>query len=490
MDASLETLDESNAMERGLTNRHVQFIAIGGAIGTGLFLGSGKSIALDGPNIVLIYILVGGFMFLMMRAIGELMYRDPSQHTFINFIRMYLGNGAGKFALWTYWLVLILTGMTELSAVGQYCVTFFGTLGFDLQSWQWLIELLFLVALVGVNLIAVKLFGETEFWFSMIKIFLILALIVTSIIMVVAGYRYGATTLPGSDHVYPAGQASLSHIFDGFSLAPNGWTQLLMSFQMVFFSYTMIEFVGVTVSETKNPRKVLPKAINGIIMRVLVFYVGALLAIMAIVPWRNFMSDDGGNQFSSPFIMVFEFAGLHWAAAVVFFVVLTAAASSLNSLLYSAGRHLFQIGEKSHSPVLGKLGVVSKTKVPARAIIVSGTLVLLSPALSALPGVSGAFVLFSSAASAVFIFIYILTMVAHYRYRNSPQFMPGGFLMPAYRVLNPLTIAFFVFVYGTLFVGPDTRGPAIAGLVWLVVFGGYCLLHDRYSSRGLREALH
>lgn len=346
MNASLETLDEDNAMERGLTNRHVQFIAIGGAIGTGLFLGSGKSIALDGPNIVLIYILVGGFMFLMMRAIGELMYRDPSQHTFINFIRMYLGNGAGKFALWTYWLVLILTGMTELSAVGQYCVTFFGTLGFDLQSWQWLIELLFLVALVSVNLIAVKLFGETEFWFSMIKIFLILALIGTSIIMVVAGYRYGATTLPGSDHVYPAGQASLSHIFDGFSLAPNGWTQLLMSFQMVFFSYTMIEFVGVTVSETKNPRKVLPKAINGIIMRVLVFYVGALLAIMAIVPWRNFMSDDGGNQFSSPFIMVFEFAGLHWAAAVVFFVVLTAAASSLNSLLYSAGRHLFQIGEE------------------------------------------------------------------------------------------------------------------------------------------------
>ncbi len=118
MNASLETLDEDNAMERGLTNRHVQFIAIGGAIGTGLFLGSGKSIALDGPNIVLIYILVGGFMFLMMRAIGELMYRDPSQHTFINFIRMYLGNGAGKFALWTYWLVLILTGMTELSAVG------------------------------------------------------------------------------------------------------------------------------------------------------------------------------------------------------------------------------------------------------------------------------------------------------------------------------------------------------------------------------------
>ena len=139
--------------------------------------------------------------------------------------------------------------------------------------------------------------------------------------------------------------------------------------------------------------------------------------------------------------------------------------------------------------MLGRLGVVSKTKVPARAIVVSGALILLSPAIAALPGASGAFVLFSSAASAVFIFIYILTMVAHYRYRNSPQFMQDGFVMPAYRVLNPLTIVFFVFIYATLFIGSDTRGPAIAGLVWLVVFGGYCLLHERYSSRGLRAAL-
>lgn len=489
MNASLETLDEGNAMERGLTNRHVQFIAIGGAIGTGLFLGSGKSIALDGPNIVLVYILVGGFMFLMMRAIGELMYRDPSQHTFINFIRMYLGNGAGKFALWTYWLVLILTGMTELSAVGQYCVTFFGTLGFDLQSWQWLIELLFLVALVSVNLIAVKLFGETEFWFSMIKIFLILALIVTSIIMVVAGYRYGATTLPGSNHVYPAGQASLSHIFDGFSLAPNGWTQLLMSFQMVFFSYTMIEFVGVTVSETKNPRKVLPKAINGIILRVLVFYVGALLAIMAIVPWRNFMSDGGGNQFSSPFIMVFEFAGLHWAAAVVFFVVLTAAASSLNSLLYSAGRHLFQIGEESHSPVLGKLGVVSKTKVPARDHRLRRARAPLAGAFRAawrlrrvcavlVGGVRGVHLhLHPHDGGALPLPQFAAVHAQRFYHACIPRAQSAHHRVFCVRVRHAVH-------------RPDTRGPAVAGLVWLVVFGGYCLLHDRYSSRGLREALH
>ncbi|MEE1295964.1 MAG: amino acid permease [Bifidobacterium sp.] len=473
-------------MERGLSNRHVQFIAIGGAIGTGLFLGAGKSISLTGPSIVLVYIVVGLLMFLMMRGIGELMYRDPNQHTFINFIRMYLGDGWGKFALWSYWIVLVLIGMTELTAVGQYCVTFFGTVGIDLSRWQWLIELCFLVVLVGINLIAVKAFGEAEFWFSMIKITLIVAMIVTAIVMLIIGYKYGATQIPGQDHTSPGGKVSLSNLFDGFQLAPNGWLSFLMSFQMVFFAYQMIEFVGVTVSETKNPRKVLPKAVNGIIMRILVFYVGALLAIMTIVPWHNFKANEDGS-FTSPFIMVFEYAHLHWAAALVFFVVLTAAASSLNSLLYSAGRHLFQLAEESPSPTFSKLGAVSRTKVPARAIVVSALLIALTPAISALPAVSGAFVLFSSASSAVIIFIYILTMCAHYRYRQSPDFMPNGFLMPAYRFTDPLTIAFFVFVYCTLFLGSDTRGSAIAGLVWLVVFGTWCLVKNRHQTRGVRE---
>ncbi len=187
--------------------------------------------------------------------------------------------------------------------------------------------------------------------------------------------------------------------------------------------------------------------------------------------------------------MVFEYAGANWAAALVFFVVVTAAASSLNSLLYSAGRHLYEIAEDSPSPAIAKLGVVSKTKVPARAIIASAILVLLSPAIEMIPRVSGAFVMFSSASSAVIIFIYILTMIAHYRYRNSPQFMANGFRMPAYRVLNPLTTAFFVFIYCTLFIGADTRGPAIAGLVWLVVFGGYCVLHERFQNRDLKQSI-
>ena len=187
---------------------------------------------------------------------------------------------------------------------------------------------------------------------------------------------------------------------------------------------------------------------------ILIFYVGALVAIMAIVPWRNFHQNADGS-FGSPFIMVFKYAGLDWAAALVFFVVITAAASALNSLIYSAGRHLYQLAQDSESPAMQRLGEVSDRKVPAKAIIVSGCMILFSPLINAIPGVSGAFVLFASAASAVVIFIYVLTMLAHRRYRQSADFLPDGFVMPAWQVCDWIAIAFYVFCL--LYTSPSPR---------------------------------
>ena len=479
---SVESLDQNNAMERGLSNRHVQFIAIGGTIGTGLFLGSGKSISLTGPSIIVVYIAVGVVMFFLMRAIGEMMYRDPSQHTFINFIDRYLGHAWGKFAGWTYWIALVVLGMTEITAVSTYFVTFFDTFGIDLSAWKWAIELGFLIVLACVNLIAVKVFGEVEFWFSMIKITLIVAMIVTAVVMIVIGYHYPAVQINGADYPSPAGHVGFDNLFANFSFAPNGWMSFLMSFQMVFFAYEMMEFVGVTVSETKDPRKVLPKAINEMIMRVLIFYVGALVAIMCIVPWSTFKPNKDGS-FASPFIMVFQYAGLNWASALVFFVVITAASSALNSLLYSAGRHLYQIASESDSPTLRRIGKVSGRRVPARAIVISAALILLSPIVNAFPQMANAFVLFSSASSAVFLFIYILTLLAHRRYRRSADFIADGFVMPAWKWLNTIAIVFFAFIYVTLFLADDTRASGIAGLAWLAVFGGYCLIQQRLHPR-------
>ena len=444
--------ETENGMVRGLQNRHVQLIAIAGTIGTGLFLGAGRSLSLTGPSIILVYMLTGAFMYLMMRAIGEMLYMDPDQHTFINFITKYLGKGWGYFSGWSYWVSLVFLGMAEITAVSNYVQLWF-------PNWPaWQIQIIFLALLSCVNLIAVKVFGEVEFWFGMIKIVTILALIATGIFMVTTNFET------------PAGHASLTNITNGFQMFPNGWVKFVMAFQMVFFAYQAIEFVGITTSETANPRQVLPKAIKEIPIRIVIFYVGALLAIMAIFPWQQLPVNK------SPFVTVFQMVGIKWAAGLINFVVLTAAASSLNSTLYSTGRHLYQIAKETpNSKVMNrlKLNSLSRMGIPSRAIIVSAIVVAVSAFINILPGVSDAFALITASSSGVYIAIYILTMLAHLKYRKSKEFMPDGFVMPAYKVLNPLTIVFFLFVFVCLFLQESTYIGAIGATIWIILFGIY-----------------
>ena len=444
--------ETENGMVRGLQNRHVQLIAIAGTIGTGLFLGAGRSLSLTGPSIILVYMLTGAFMYFMMRAIGEMLYMDPDQHTFINFITKYLGKGWGYFSGWSYWVSLVFLGMAEITAVSNYVQLWF-------PNWPaWQIQIIFLALLSCVNLIAVKVFGEVEFWFGMIKIVTILALIVTGIFMVTTNFET------------PAGHASLTNITNGFQMFPNGWVKFVMAFQMVFFAYQAIEFVGITTSETANPRQVLPKAIKEIPIRIVIFYVGALLAIMAIFPWQQLPVNK------SPFVTVFQMVGIKWAAGLINFVVLTAAASSLNSTLYSTGRHLYQIAKETpNSKVMNrlKLNSLSRMGIPSRAIIFSAIVVAVSAFINVLPGVSDAFALITASSSGVYIAIYILTMLAHLKYRKSKEFMPDGFVMPAYKVLNPLTIVFFLFVFVCLFLQESTYIGAIGATIWIILFGIY-----------------
>lgn len=444
--------ETENGMVRGLQNRHVQLIAIAGTIGTGLFLGAGRSLSLTGPSIILVYMLTGAFMYFMMRAIGEMLYMDPDQHTFINFITKYLGKGWGYFSGWSYWVSLVFLGMAEITAVSNYVQLWF-------PNWPaWQIQIIFLALLSCVNLIAVKVFGEVEFWFGMIKIVTILALIATGIFMVTTNFET------------PAGHASLSNITNGFQMFPNGWVKFVMAFQMVFFAYQAIEFVGITTSETANPRQVLPKAIKEIPIRIVIFYVGALLAIMAIFPWQQLPVNK------SPFVTVFQMVGIKWAAGLINFVVLTAAASSLNSTLYSTGRHLYQIAKETpNSKVMNrlKLNSLSRMGIPSRAIIFSAIVVAVSAFINILPGVSDAFALITASSSGVYIAIYILTMLAHLKYRKSKEFMPDGFVMPAYKVLNPLTIVFFLFVFVCLFLQESTYIGAIGATIWIILFGIY-----------------
>lgn len=442
---------------RALSNRHVQMIAIGGTIGTGLFLGSGTTISKTGPSVMLIYLVLGLFFFFMMRGIGEMFYSDPSQHTFVSFISKYLGPTVGHFTGWTYWIGLVFVCMAELSATATY-----------IQFWfphfpAWITEIVFLGILASVNLIAARLFGEAEFWFAMIKIVAILALIFTGIFMMF------------SHSVTPLGHASVTNIFSNFQFFPHGATSFISAFPMVFFAFMGIEFVSITIGEAKNPQTVIKKAVNETLIRILIFYIGALTVIMGIIPWSSITPS------SSPFVQVLKLAGLPAAAAVINFVVLTSAASSLNSCIFSAGRHFYQLATEvpEDSWMRKTFAKISKNGVPAPAIIFSAGLVLITPLISLTNGLASVFTIVTGISSDMYIIVYTLAMLAHRKYRQSADFLPNGFLMPAYKIMSPLTIAFFVVIFGSLFFVPEDIIGAVGAIIWTVVFGGATYLHQK-----------
>lgn len=438
---------------RGLSKRHVQMIAVGGTIGTGLFLGAGNSISKTGPSILVVYAVLGFFFFMMMRGIGELLYADPSQHTFVSFITKYVGNGAGYFAGWSYWIGLVFVGMAELTAVSTYVKFWF-------PNWPtWIIQVGFLIILTLVNLIAVKLFGEAEYWFAMIKIVAIIAMIVTGLILIFTGFKApesGGNTI-----------ASFGNVFKNFELFPNGANMFFAAFPMVFFAFQGMEFIGITTAETENPRKVLPKAINTIILRILLFYLGAMMIIMSIINWHVIAQ----HPEESPFVMVFQLAGFKAAAFVINFFVLTSAASALNSSLYSAGRHFYQLATESNSHFMSQFSHISKNGVPASAIMLSSFLILLSPIINALPQIQSAFGFITSVSSNMYIIVYALTIWAHRKYRESLDYLPNGFKMPGYKLMNPLTLLFFFGIYVSLFFQSDSRASAIATIIFTIIFG-------------------
>ena len=381
-----------------------------------------------------------------MRAIGEMLYKDPSQHIFIAFISRYLGDKTGYFAGWTYWGGLIFMVMTKLQAVASYVQYWFPHLP------AWIIQVTLLVVLTSVNLIAVRLFGEAEFWFAMIKIVAILAMIVTGIIMVFSSFKT------------PTGHVAISNITNNFSMFPKGFTSFLTALPMVFYAFTGMEFVGITTAETKNPHKVLPKAINSTIIRIVIFYIGALLAIMAVYPWQNI------NTSQSPFVQVFSMIGIKFAASLINFGVLTAAASSINSFIYSAGRHLYQLSTESDTHIMNQFQNISSRKVPARCILFSAALMLIAPLVSLFSSITTLFQLISSTTSDLYLIVYALTVLAHYKYRKSADFDPDGFIAPFYKVVDPLLIVFFAIIYGCLFINGSAISATL-GILWCVGFG-------------------
>ena len=439
-------MSENENLSRGLKNRHVQLLAIGGAIGTGLFLGSGRSISLAGPSILFAYAITGTVCFFIMRALGELLLSNLNYHSFVDFVHDYLGNGAAFITGWTYWSCWISLAMADLTAAGLYIQYWFPNIA------QWVPSLIALVVLLIMNLTTVKLFGEMEFWFALIKIVAILALIIIGTFMIIKGFSTDA------------GASSFTNLWNNGGWLPNGIKGFVLSFQMVVFAFTGIELVGLTAGETENPEHVIPKAINNIPIRIIIFYIGALIVIMSIYPWNSINPDK------SPFVQVFSAVGITAAASIVNFVVLTSAASACNSGIFSTSRMVYSLAKENNAPESMKK--LTPNQVPSNAIIFSAAVIFISVILNYIMP-EGVFVLITSISTFCFIFIWAIIVICHLRYRktNPELAFRSKFKMPLYPIANYIILAFLIFVIGILALNKETRVALFVTPVWFIMLG-------------------
>ncbi|UXK11600.1 aromatic amino acid transporter AroP [Erwinia pyrifoliae] len=427
---------QGDTLKRGLKNRHIQLIALGGAVGTGLFLGSASVIQSAGPGVILGYAIAGFIAFLIMRQLGEMVVEEPVAGSFSHFAYKYWGNFAGFASGWNYWVLYVLVAMAELTAVGKY-----------IQFWYpeiptWMSAAAFFVLINAINLTNVKVFGEMEFWFAIIKVVAVIAMIL-----------FGCWLLFGG-HGGP--QATVRNLWQQGGFLPHGFTGLVMMMAAIMFSFGGLELVGITAAEADNPEKSIPKATNQVIYRILIFYVGSLAVLLSLLPWTRVTAD------TSPFVLIFHELGDTLVANALNVVILTAALSVYNSCVYCNSRMLFGLAQQGNAPKA--LLKVDRRGVPVVSILFSAVATGLCVLLNYLmPG--EAFALLMALVVSALVINWAMISMAHMKFRRTKNHQGVQTRFPAlfYPLGNWICLLFMVAILVLMAITP---GMAIS--VWLI----------------------
>ncbi len=431
----------AKGLKRGLSARHIRFMALGSAIGTGLFYGSASAIQMAGPAVLLAYLIGGAAVFMVMRALGEMAVHNPVAGSFGHYASTYLGPMAGFILGWTYAFEMVIVGMADVTAFGIYMGFWFP----EVSRWIWVLGIVSVVG--GLNLCNVKVFGEMEFWLSLLKVAAIVA-------MILGGF--GISTAPGQ-------ATDISNLWTQGGFMPNGIGGLIASFAVVMFAFGGIEIIGVTAGEAKDPHRVLPKAINAVPLRILLFYVLTMLVLMSIFPWQQI-----GSQ-GSPFVQIFDHLGISSAATILNIVVISAAVSAINSDIFGAGRMMYGLAQQGHAPK--GFARLSRNGVPWLTVIVMSCALLLGVLLNYLIP-ENVFLLIASIATFATVWVWLMilfTQVAMRRSMTAEQVAQLKFPVPFWPYAPMAAIAFMLFVFGVLGYFPDTQAALIVGVVWIVL---------------------
>ncbi|MGO4900953.1 amino acid permease [Bacillus sp. GM2] len=431
-------------LKRGLGARHIQMIALGGTIGVGLFMGSSSTIKWTGPSVLLAYAICGIFIFFIMRAMGEMLYIEPSTGSFATFGHQYIHPLAGYMTAWSNWFQWVIVGMSEIIAVGEYMKYWFP----DLPAW--IPGIIAMAILGGANLVSVKSFGEFEFWFAMIKIVTIVLMIAAGLGIIFFGFGYGGQAI------------GFSNLWSHGGFFTGGFSGFFFALSLVIAAYQGVELIGITAGEAKDPQNTLRHAIQSIIWRILIFYIGAIFVIVTVYPW------DELNAIGSPFVSTFSKVGITAAAGIINFVVITAAMSGCNSGIFSAGRMLYTLGVNGQAPKFF-------TKISRNGVPLYGTIAVLI-------GLAIGVVLNYIAPPNIFVYVYsasvlpgmipwFVILLSHIGFRKAKgaEIDKHPFKMPFAPVTNYLTIGFLLMVLVGMWFNNDTRVSLIVGVIFLAV---------------------
>jgi AAT family amino acid transporter len=447
-----EAVADAGVLTRSLKSRHIQLIALGGTIGVGLFLGSAGAIHKAGPGLLMSYAIGGIAIFFIMRALGELLTYRPVAGSFASYAEEFVGPLAGFVTGWSYWFTWVVTAMAELTAIGIY-----------VHFWlpevpQWLPGLCALAILYGTNTLAVRIYGELEFWFALLKVITIVALILAGLAVIF--FKIGAL----------GPTASFSNLWTHHGFMPFGLLGVLLTLQIVMFAYQGVELIGVTAGEAENPSVVLPRATNSIIFRILIFYIGALVIIMSLIPW------DQLDPNMSPFVLMFDKMGIPGAANIINVVVITAAASSCNGGIFSTGRMLYSLALNGQAP--RAFGRLSKRHVPAMGVHASAAVMLIGVILNYLVP-KEVFTWVTSIALIGTLWTWIIIMYSHWKYRQAVEqgrVRAVSYRMPAWPFANWAVIIFLAVVAAMFALDPGTRVALYVAPFWFGLLGvGYYL---------------
>lgn len=438
-------------LKRGLSARHIRFMALGSAIGTGLFMGSSGAIQTAGPAVLIAYIIGGAAVFMVMRALGEMIVRHPVSGSFGQYASRYIHPFAGFLVGWTFAFEMFLVAVFDATAIGVYMGFWFP----EVPQWIWVLAVVFIIA--AVNLVGVKVFGELEFWFALIKIVAIIALIAAGAAIIVFGFG-----IAGHDQMGP------QNLVDHGGFMPHGIWGLLASFTIVMFAFGGIEIIGVTAGEAQNPKKVIPQAINSVPVRILLFYVLTLGVIMMIQPWVDITGK------SSPFVSIFESLGFQAAAALFNVILITAALSAMNADIFGAGRMIHGLAEQGQAPKAFMR--TTKTGVPIMTVISMMVALLIGVVLNFLFPNQVLFLLGALATFAT-VLVWLVILIAHIRMKRviaSENRLPSEFPVPMWPIASYLTVGFIVMVIVLVGIVPESRPALWVGLIWV---GVICLAY-------------